>query len=799
MGSLYDYLGSNQDSVYPLLHKYVQLEKPFVSASEIKAVFIDYCTADNSNTQIDSSLANTIRLAQEASIQAPWIYLALRVSRDEWNYLRFHLEAMEYEEITAQQYLGFKEQIVSSNVAADWVLDFDLSHFIPIVPCAENEDDLGKGIKYINRYLSERDKNELRQNHTKLLTYLRELSHQGVSLMLNQRITDLESLQTSLRFADEYLAGQGQELPWKKISFQLQAFGFEAGWGSTVVRVRQTIQLLKEFLEQGNPQVLEQFISRIPLLFDILIVAPHGYLGQSAVLGLPDTGGQVIYILDQVRSLEKELRQKIHNAGVEIEPNIIVATRLLPNSQNTTCNQREERVIGTNNAKIMRIPFRNKQGAIITEWKSRFEGWPCLERFAAELKRESLAWFGSKPNQVIGHCSDGNLVASLIARDLDIMQCNIAYSLDQSRYPFSDIFWAELDDRYHFSCQYTADLLSMNTADMILIGTAQEITGRDVTPGQYERFKTFTLPGLYRVTNGLNIKHPKFNVVPPGVNSEVFFPYSDLNKRLQGLEEEITSLLYGDSDRTSRGSFEDCNKRVIFTMSRFDYAKNISGLVEWFGKHETLQQQANLLIVGGRIDLAESTMSEEQEEIRKIHRLMDKYALDGKVRWVGRQLERNLCGELYRFISDMQGVFVQPALFESFSLSIIEAMSCGLPVFATRYGGAQETLVDGVSGYLIDPLEAEGGSEIISRFFAQCEKDPQYWQQISDAAINRVQGHYSWSKHAKTFVELTQLYQYWSNVADFDSSSELQYLNLFYGLQFRPLAEAMEEQAAANA
>ena len=33
--------------------------------------------------------------------------------------------------------------------------------------------------------------------------------------------------------------------------------------------------------------------------------SPHAWFGQSGVLGLPDTGGQVVYILDQVRALER--------------------------------------------------------------------------------------------------------------------------------------------------------------------------------------------------------------------------------------------------------------------------------------------------------------------------------------------------------------------------------------------------------------------------------------------------------------------------------------------------------------
>ena len=38
------------------------------------------------------------------------------------------------------------------------------------------------------------------------------------------------------------------------------------------------------------------------------------------VLGKPDTGGQIVYILDQVRALETEMLKRIDEAGLDIEP-----------------------------------------------------------------------------------------------------------------------------------------------------------------------------------------------------------------------------------------------------------------------------------------------------------------------------------------------------------------------------------------------------------------------------------------------------------------------------------------------
>lgn len=56
-------------------------------------------------------------------------------------------------------------------------------------------------------------------------------------------------------------------------------------------------------------------------------------------------------------------------------------TRLIPDATGTTCNQRLERIGGTEHTNILRVPFRNENG-ILRKWISRFDVWPYLETFA---------------------------------------------------------------------------------------------------------------------------------------------------------------------------------------------------------------------------------------------------------------------------------------------------------------------------------------------------------------------------------------------------------------------------------
>lgn len=59
-----------------------------------------------------------------------------------------------------------------------------------------------------------------------------------------------------------------------------------------------------------------------------------------------------------------------------------------------------------------------------------------------------------------------------------VVQCTIAHALEKTKYPDSDIYWKKLEEKYHFSCQFTADLIAMNHTDFIITSTFQEIAGR---------------------------------------------------------------------------------------------------------------------------------------------------------------------------------------------------------------------------------------------------------------------------------------------------------------------------------
>jgi sucrose synthase len=166
------------------------------------------------------------------------------------------------------------------------------------------------------------------------------------------------------------------------------------------------------------------------------------------------------------------------------------------------------------------------------------------------------------------------------------------------------------------------------------------------------------------------------------------------------------------------------------------------------------------------------------------------------VRWLGARLDKRLAGELYRVVADHGGVFVQPALFEAFGLTVIEAMGSGLPTFATRYGGPLEIIEDGVSGFHLDPNHGDEAASILCNFFQRCARQEDYWRRISQGAIRRVESRYTWRLYAERLMTLTRIYGFWKFVTDLEREETRRYLEMFYTLQFRPLAQGMEKSRA---
>jgi glycosyltransferase involved in cell wall biosynthesis len=94
--------------------------------------------------------------------------------------------------------------------------------------------------------------------------------------------------------------------------------------------------------------------------------------------------------------------------------------------------------------------------------------------------------------------------------------------------------------------------------------------------------------------------------------------------------------------------------------------------------------------------------------------------------------------------------FVLPTRADNLPMAILEAMSVALPVVATRVGGVPELVVDGETGYLVEPDDAAGLAHALDALLA----DPGRHRRLGEAGAARVTEHFEAGDVADRMVRL---------------------------------------------
>jgi N-acetyl-alpha-D-glucosaminyl L-malate synthase BshA len=128
-----------------------------------------------------------------------------------------------------------------------------------------------------------------------------------------------------------------------------------------------------------------------------------------------------------------------------------------------------------------------------------------------------------------------------------------------------------------------------------------------------------------------------------------------------------------------RSSFTD-GAPVLMHISNFRSVKRVVDVVRIFAKVRAAGP-AKLVMVG---DGPDRTEAEEEARALNVH-------LD--VRFLGRI-------ENVAPLLSAADLFLLPSETESFGLSALEALACGVPVIATNVGGLPEVVQHGVTGHL---------------------------------------------------------------------------------------------------
>ena len=729
--------------------------------NEILQVFSQLCETLHKPQYFFSSstLGELIQLTHELLLDPQHCWLLLRPSPAHQVAYRIDLETSHYSLMEPAELLHRRDRLV--NCEDRDTFEINLEPFFNPDLTINDPRNIGQGFNFLHQYLLSKHSGAENEWEETLFRIIHQCRYREHSLLIGSEISNFQQLQAALVKAYQCLEQYSDAAASDSILPNFKAIGLAPGWGNTVGSCRATLKLLERLIQCPDAPTLEAFLGKIPNVFSIVSVSVHGWVGQDNVLGKAETAGQVAYVLDQARSLEAKLTETIELAGLNhlnITPQVFIVTRLIPDCEGTQCNTKFEDIQGTQFSKILRIPFRDDAEEMVPHWISKFQVWPYLKRFTEEACSELTQLLDDRnPDLIIGHYSDGNLVAYRMAKQLKTLHCSIAHSLEKTKHLFGDLYWKELEERFNFSVQFAADLITMNSSDFIVTSSQHEIFGTHDTIGQYESYQCFTLPNLFHVVSGINLKSSRFNVVPPGVDETIFFPYSHQEKRIQSKTQEIQSLLFESGDNPAIiGQLENPQLRPLLTFAPLQSVKNLTGLVEAFGQHKTLRQHCNLILITGENQVDHAQTPEQQEILDQLHHLIQTYNLESSICWIGEHLSSEDLGEIYRVIADCQGLLLHCAHFESFGLTLLEAMISGLPVFTTKFGGSAEIVAPGKTGFLINPTEMQDALDQVLAFVQSSLSDDQRWQTFSDASIHHIHSHYHWSQSCGQTTDVDQ-------------------------------------------
>ncbi|MBU1102064.1 glycosyltransferase [Patescibacteria group bacterium] len=177
-------------------------------------------------------------------------------------------------------------------------------------------------------------------------------------------------------------------------------------------------------------------------------------------------------------------------------------------------------------------------------------------------------------------------------------------------------------------------------------------------------------------------------VLSPSLSLAQALTQKGLKKPIEVLQNSIETEIFvpapnGETKDNLKKEFGIKNKSLVY-MGRVSYEKSIDQVLKAFKLVVEKEPQTTLMIVG------------DGPERKNLEELAAKIGVKNKVIFTGLLRGENLVRAL-----QASDVFVTASKSENMPLSVLEAMSCGLPFVAAAEKGLVELIKDGVNGFLV--------------------------------------------------------------------------------------------------
>ncbi len=334
----------------------------------------------------------------------------------------------------------------------------------------------------------------------------------------------------------------------------------------------------------------------------IMMISTHGYVGAEPEFGKPDTGGQVVYVLELSKCLAK--------MGYQVD----ILTRRFEN------HPKAEKV--ADRVKVVRFPCGGK----------KFIPKETLIHHIAEWVENVMEHIRSKKIQysfINSHYWDAGVAGQMLANRLGIPHIHTPHSIGAWKRNNMDGDPKELERKYNFKERIRNEKTVYDECDALIATTPLQ---RDIVEGQ-----------------DYDVPTDKVYVVPPGYDDTRFFPVSFASRRAlkeqYGFQGKIVLAL----GRTARNKGYDLLVRSMKVV--FDRVPDARLILAAGSKNPNPQEQeivAELEQIAKELGVQDKVTLTDyipDDELPDYYRLADVFALSSRYEPFGMTaVEAMACG-----------------------------------------------------------------------------------------------------------------------------------------------------------
>lgn len=244
-----------------------------------------------------------------------------------------------------------------------------------------------------------------------------------------------------------------------------------------------------------------------------------------------------------------------------------------------------------------------------------------------------------------------------------------------------------------------------------LHGTDITLTGLEISFLPTMKFSVQKSDGVTAVSEFLKTKTQSQYEITKDIKVIPNFINLDIYKKIENNETQCLK------ERLAKNG-----EKILVHTSNFRALKRVDDAIRIFKKIND-KMPSKLLLIG------------DGPERSKCEYLAKDLGIDHDVKFYGEQ-------ESFTEILSIADLFLMPSQSESFGLSALEAMACGVPVISSNAGGLPELNLHGETGYISEIGDIDKMAEYALRLL----EDPKRYKIFSENALDRAKNMFSADK-----------------------------------------------------